>query len=128
VILHPHVEVRRSSIHGLGIFATKPIGKGEPVTGWRAEKDFVLTEAEWAALPENLRKYLHTFCWRSHDGRQYGSHDDSRFTNHSTVPTLIYVEADCTSYAARDIVADEELTEDYEAFDAAFDEYDKELE
>lgn len=128
MILYPHVEVRRSPIHGLGIFATKPIAKGEAVTGWRADKDFSLGEGMWLLLPPNLRAYLYTFCWKGKsDNRWYGSHDGARYTNHSTTPNLTYVEAARTSYAARDIAADEELTENYEEFDAVFNEYATEL-
>lgn len=127
MILHPHVEVRRSPIHGFGIFATKHIKKGEAVTGWREEKDFCLTQDMWDGLPENLRSFLYTHCWRAKDGYWYGSHDGARFTNHSDAPNLCYIEALRTSYAACDIAADEELTENYEEFDVAWDEYAGEL-
>lgn len=128
MILHPHVEVRRSPIHGFGIFATKPIRIGEAVTGWRIEKDFALDAREWAALPSKLRDFLYVFCWQAKsDGWWYGSHDGARYTNHSTTPNLTYVEATRTSYASRDIAADEELTENYEEFDAVFNEYAAEL-
>lgn len=127
MILHPHVEVRRSKIHGLGIFATKPIAKGEAVTGWRAGKDFKIGVQLWGILPKNLRDFLHVYCWHGGDGCWYGSHDGARFTNHADVPNLVYVTADRTSYAVRDIATDEELTENYEEFDAVFDEYVTEL-
>ena len=57
----------------------------------------------------------------------YGSCDGARYTDDSKTPNLHYVETDRTSYTARDIAADEELTEDYEVFDAVFGEYAKEL-
>ena len=100
--------------------------QGEAVTGWRADKDFWLSPHEWISLPPNLRAFLYTHCWRGPDG-WYGSHDGARFTNHSKTPNLIYSEVKHTSYALRDIDADEELTENYEEFDAVFNEYAEEL-
>ncbi len=127
MLLIDGIEVRQSAIHGLGIFTTKAIPAGTPVSGWRADKDFKLTPYEWAILPENLRKLLYVYCWVGPDGDWYGSHDISRYTNHLDAPNLAWDEETKTSKAARDIAAGEELTENYMQFDGVFSEYADEI-
>jgi len=109
MLLIPQLEVRSSPIHGFGLFATAPIEKGTAVTGWRAERDFKLTQEQWSALPFNLRGFLYTYCWLGRDGCWYGTHDGARFTNHSTKPNIRWEEKRKSSVAIRDIAAGEEI-------------------
>jgi SET domain-containing protein len=117
MLLLKHLEARPSSIHGLGLFTTAPIKKGTLVTGWRAEKDFRLSQTEWAALPQNLRDFLYTYCWVGSDGLWYGTHDAARFTNCSKDPNVSWSEKEKSMVANRNIAAGEEITEDYEEYD-----------
>ena len=90
---------------------------------WTEGIDYVLTDAEHAALPAALRAHLDPFVWRGDDGRWYGSAGDSRFLNHAQHPNLAWnptVQAMC---AVRGIAPGEELTEHYGEFDRAFPEY-----
>lgn len=121
------VVVRPSRIHGLGVFAVEPIPAGTPISRWTPGVDYVLTEDRWQALPETLRGFLAEFCWLGRDGRHYGSVDDGRFMNHSATPNVSYDPATEGSYANRDIVMGEELTENYGEFDKLFYTYEDEL-
>jgi hypothetical protein len=103
------------------------ISAGTPVLGWRAEKDFRLSCNQWEMLPLNLRRFLYIYCWRGPDDFWYGTHDAARFTNHSKAPNIRWNAETRSSVALRDIAADEEITEDYEEFDDAFEEYSAEL-
>lgn len=116
-------EARRSSVHGLGLFAVEPIKKGTPVARWTEGHDMRMTPVEWAALPHRVRDWLYIHWWTRDDGNWYGTCDDGRFTNHSTTPNMLWDDAEKTSFACRDIEAGEELTEDYGDFDASFAEY-----
>lgn len=127
MLLCSTIEVRPSDIHGLGIFATAPIAKGVPISGWREPKDFKLSPDQWNALPEALRDFLYTYLWVGPDGAWYGSHDIARFTNHSNTPNMRWDEATKTTVAARYIDIGEELTENYEEFDHVFEDYQGEL-
>ena len=118
-----NAEARPSPIHGLGLFAVEPITKGTVVTQWRAGVDYMMEERDWLLLPVELREFLAEFTWRTWKGDYYGSTDAGRFTNHSATPNLTFETMTRASYAARDISAGEELTEDYSEFDAAFDTY-----
>jgi len=126
-MLKVKAEARPSPIHGLGLFSCEFIPAGSPVAGWSRETDYSLTPEQWINLPRSLQKFLWTFVWVTEDGVYRGTSDDGRFTNHSDNPNLTWNEEINCSVANRDIIAGEELTEDYSQFDAAWNEYKDEL-
>ncbi len=126
MILVP-VDVRPSPIHGLGLFATKPIAHGAPVARWTPGIDYRLTTAEYDVLPQGLRAFLWDFLWLGPDGWHYGTSGDSRYINHARPANLTWDEATKTSCANRNIATGEELTEDYAQFDALFASYSAQM-
>lgn len=103
--LRPRVEVRRSAIEGLGLFAREPLGEGEVVErlGGRLIDDAALS----ALTPPYSSLTVD-------DGRHLLIDPASpvRYGNHSCDPNLWH--ADATTVVARSaIAADEELTIDY---------------
>lgn len=115
---------RPSSIHGLGLFAGQDIPAGTPVARWSRDVDYRMMTTGWYALPPRLRDFLYDYVWDGPDGMVYGTADAGRFTNHSNSPNLRWDEQVKTSFAVRDIVEGEELTENYGEFDASFETYE----
>lgn len=115
------VMVGPSEIHGLGVFAGKPIAKGTAV--WRFSPGFDL-EAESAVLEALLavqRERLMHYGYVDERLKKFVlCCDDARFLNHSDQPTLVQDLAEGghgIDRAARDIAVGEELTVDYGTFE-----------
>lgn len=114
-MLHPHTEVRFINEQiGRGVFATQPIPKGTVV--WVQDRfDRVFTETEVRALEPVYQEILETYCFRDRQGRWVFCWDNTRFVNHSFLPTCIL-----TPYgfelAVTDIAAGQQLTNDYGFF------------
>lgn len=114
----PWHEVRRSPLHGNGVFALRDIPSGThilPYTGAR-----ITPEEADARHPTNPDDPFHTFffalsCGKVIDGGRKGN--DARWINHSCAPNCEAQEnADGTRVsivALRDIQAGEELFYDY---------------
>lgn len=112
----PRIEVRRSGIHGRGVFARRAIRQGETVCEYKGE---LITEAEIARrYPEDRKGVNHTFVFsvsrnRNIDGGSRGN--IARFINHSCDPNCESFEKDKRIFIAalRDIRRGEELFYDY---------------
>jgi uncharacterized protein len=90
------VQVRKSPIHGRGLFATKPIRKGT-----------VIGHLEGRITRKNGAHVL----WLTHElGVQVTN--KYRFVNHSDQPNAAYFD-DATLVAIRSIRAGEEITHNY---------------
>jgi len=102
----PHVEVRKSPIHGVGLFTLKPLANGHVLVrldGQRVsivEAPGVLFTLEWNALSQTelLVRGIRT---------SYG------YINHSRTPNLAIDPATQEIRAVREITASEELLLDY---------------
>lgn len=97
------IEVKNSSIHGKGLFATKKIKKGETVLSWKPK---VSTRKQADALPEKEKRYLYP------DGdKVLWMQPPERYINHSCEPNTHVIEKN--DIALRDIQPGEEITSDY---------------
>jgi SET domain-containing protein len=109
-------EVRKSPIHGNGVFALKPIAAGERIIEYRGERitwDEATERAARAGGPIN-----HTFYFTLADGRVIdgGSRGNAaRWINHACSPNCEAFEDDGRVYihAMRDIAPGEELNYNY---------------
>ncbi|MGF6471592.1 SET domain-containing protein [Paraburkholderia youngii] len=84
------ITVRRSPVHGMGLFALQPIAAGERVIEYKGE----LTSWRRAAASQRSESG-HTFVFDLSDGRVIdGSHggDSARFLNHACVPNCEAIE------------------------------------
>lgn len=98
------VEVKESPIHGLGVFATREIKRGETILSWHPK---ILTPLQVEQLTETERqKYLYV-----ENGIIYLQQEPERYVNHSCDPNS-YVKDQC-DIALRDIHPGEEITSNY---------------
>lgn len=113
---HPSYEVRRSPVHGNGVFARRKIPAGERIDeylGERISTDESARRAEAGGGPIN-----HTFFFSLADGQVIdgGSNgNDARFINHGCEPNCEAEEDDGRVYifALHDIEKGEELKYNY---------------
>ena len=115
-------RVGPSDIHGLGLFAVETIPRWTPVWRFAAGFDREFSPAQFSALPPLAQQHLRWFAFPDLvSGHWVLGGDMSIFMNHSRTPntgTLPEAALPVTTLALRDIVAGEELTCDYFAFDA----------
>jgi len=57
---NPKIEVRRSAIHGMGVFAKKNIKKHEVLE----EDHFIIIKGKWDNIPRQIQEYI--FGWTKH--------------------------------------------------------------
>ena len=112
----PAYEVRRSDIHGNGVFARRTIEAGECIveyTGERITSDESAIRAEQGGGPVN-----HTFFFSLADGNVIdggSGGNDARFINHACEPNCEAYEEDGNVfiYALQEIEKGEELNYNY---------------
>lgn len=119
-MLHPNIEVRRSTIQGTGIFAKDFIKEGEVVwheTPEERERQYLVTFDELRKLPEKEQeeylRYAYQVGPELYSGRKHNKPEDpADYTNHSCDANTWFVN-DHTMTARRDIMPGEEVTYDY---------------
>ncbi len=108
-------ELRMSSIHGIGVFTTEPVKKGQLVWRFDSRIDRVYSEDELESLPERTQRFLRMYLTYYDQAKLWvlcGDH--GRHFNHSDEPSTISDSiAFGHDYAARDLPAGTELTSDY---------------
>lgn len=94
----PKVAIRRSAIHGRGLFALERIARNTRIGTYEG--------------PETQRNGAYVL-WVDDAGREFGiaGKNDLRFVNHSKAPNAIFRGEEL--YALRGIQSDEEITFDY---------------
>lgn len=125
-------HVAKSAIEGFGIFSSVNIQKGE--IAWRFDPVFdrMFTKEQVSALPSVVQAFVLKCGYLDERKQKYflgGDYDI--FSNHSDSPALIEDPRDLEGLnnpngtqqliAARDIVAGEELTQNYYEYDDAAD-------
>jgi uncharacterized protein len=115
-------QVRRSAIHGLGLFAVKFVPRGTPIWKFQPGFDHDFSPTQFAALPALAHAHTRWFCFVSKtDGHVILSGDHACFINHSLSPnTGAPLEAmpPIVTVALRDIAAGQELSCNYYDYDA----------
>lgn len=110
------VRVRRSPIHGTGVFATRAIRKGERIMEYRGER--ITHEEADRRYADKADDDNHTFLFTVDnktviDGGAHGN--SARYINHGCDPNCESILDDGRVFieATRNIVAGEELVYDY---------------
>jgi SET domain-containing protein len=109
-------EVRRSPVHGNGVFAMRPIEAGARIIEYRGERiswDQATRRAEERGGPVNHTFYFSLADGRIIDGGKRGN--DARWINHACEPNCEAYEEDGRVYihAMHDIDEGEELNYNY---------------
>ena len=110
------LAMRRSKIHGRGVYARVPIPAGTRIVEYTGER-ITMDEAE-ARYPEDPDTVYHTFLFALEDGAVIDAAfrgNVARWINHSCDPNCEAVEEDGRIFieSLRDIAPGEELTLDY---------------
>ncbi|PUE44680.1 SET domain-containing protein-lysine N-methyltransferase [Limnohabitans sp. 2KL-1] len=113
----PGIEVRRSSVHGQGVFALRVFAPGETILEYVGE--IITLQEALRRHPHNPQDPHHTFYFHIHDDRVIdGLHggNDSRWINHSCQPNCEPDEVKGRIFikARRPVFPGEELSFDYD--------------
>jgi SET domain-containing protein len=106
------LEVRKSGVHGRGVYATKPISKGDRIIEYTGKR--VL----WESVPDDPDD-PHTFLFGLDNGTEVidpkTGGNEARWINHSCDPNCEAIEEDerVFIYALRNLRPGEELFYDY---------------
>lgn len=112
-----------SPISGLGVFSSEVIKKDTLVWSFEDGFDKRFTLGEFMALKPEMQEFLENYSYRSVlDNLIYVPFDNDRYMNHSFNANT-YFGKDGNFYAANDINADQEITCNYQQFNANWDEY-----
>lgn len=110
------IQVRRSAVHGKGVFALQALQAGTAILEYRGE--IISWEQAQARHPHDPEQPNHTFYFHIDDSRVIDGGvggNASRWINHSCAPNCEAEERDGRIFirALRDIAAGEELLFDY---------------
>ena len=110
------IQVRRSGVHGKGVFALRALAAGEPIIEYTGER--ITWKEALRRHPHDPKDPNHTFYFHIDDGHVidalYGG-NASRWINHACEPNCEADEQDGRIFirALRDIAPGEELFYDY---------------
>jgi hypothetical protein len=124
--IEQYAEVRKSDIHGLGLFARKLIPKGTVWWHAREQDAFIISKTQFLMLDKppktplitNFIEILLTYAYYDEilDALIFCL-DDSKYVNHSFNPNTGTIEEHAlNAITRRDIQPGEEITEDYSAY------------
>ena len=108
-----------SPLHGVGVFAIRPIKKGlNPLRSRAEHQEVQFSHEEIKTLPRGIRKQIEMFCYYDETGvlistMGMNTMDFSIYLNHSKQPNLRMTK-DGDFVALRRIKIGEELTMDYD--------------
>ena len=113
-----------SPLHGIGLFAAERIAQGTVVWKFLPGFDQELSEQDVARLSPACRERILNYAYYNACKMRYIlCADDARFINHSEAPNTRSIgfrhptTTEGRTIAARDILPNEEITEDYRSFD-----------
>jgi len=108
-------ELRPSPIHGIGVFLTRTVAKGDLIWRFDSRIDRVYSTTDVDAAPPELKRFLTTYSTLHRElGLWVLCGDNGRHFNHSDRPTTLSLGiAFGDDIAAADLPAGTELTSDY---------------
>ncbi len=119
--------VKKSKIHGLGLFADEFIPKGTKVWQFTPGFDQKFTREQVLNFPDLVQIFLYKYTHHSRKSSQYILCSDyGNFFNHSDDPNCLSGYEDgqeeVVTYATKDIQLGEEMTDNYSSFEEVHDE------
>lgn len=124
-----YVMLKPSGIHGIGVFAIRPIPKGCRTIFSKEQGDWIklpITEVE--SLPAHARELIETYCLFDEENYyvpEYGFKlmDLVNYLNHSSNPNIVSINDGEAFEALRDIETGEELMLNYGHIVSGMDDY-----
>jgi len=125
MITHSYVsdklKVRYSGVDRRGVFARKPLKKGEIISVWGG---YIITQAQFRQLSKKCFSTIKDYATKVADGFylvscKKGGLEDDDFFNHSCDPNA-GIKGHLLVVAMKDIAAGQEITYDYAMTDADF--------
>ncbi len=115
-------SLKKSKVHGLGVFASEPIPKGTVIWRFTPGFDLKFTRRQILSLPEGVQSYLCMYGWKGKNSKRYCvALDAGKHINHSETPNCRseYVdgEDEVITIALKDIRVGEEILEDYSSLE-----------
>ncbi len=116
---HTFLQVRPSAIHGIGVFALRPIPKGQRRLFSNGKEEWVpVSKKEVAALPQHAVDLIENYCLYDEEHYfvpEYGFKvlDLVVFLNHSETPNIISINEGEDFETLREIATGEELLINY---------------
>lgn len=115
--------VAASPIHGVGMFIVNAAHRGQTLWSFTKGFDQSYTEEAFDLLPHQAQDYLRRYAFLDKSGIWIFCGDNDRFVNHSPTPSMIEDgkphPVTMSLIASRDIMAGEELTQNYLEWDLA---------
>lgn len=112
-----------SEIHGVGVFAIRPIKKGTHIFYGDEPKIVWISKQKLRGVPRTIKKLYEDFAIIKDDGALYGCPENfnlltvSWYINESDNPNIgCDIAKNYSFYALRDIESDEELTVNYSSY------------
>jgi hypothetical protein len=121
-MIHPNIYVKFTE-KGFGVFAKSKIAKGQVL--WILDnQDIRMPLQEYSSIKENMLQKLNIYSYKDSSSFVIIPWDEGKYVNHSCEPNSIGLfEYDNVSVALRDIDADEEIVEDYDAYYGHFEKF-----
>lgn len=117
-----YCRIRPSKIHGVGVFAIRPIPINTDIFKGSKTKFFGFAKKQLKKVPASVKKIIYDFCvvenekvWIPRFG--LNSIDVSFFLNHSNKPNVKFNEKTGSFETLRPIKTREELSVDYSDFE-----------
>jgi SET domain-containing protein len=109
-------NVRRSLVHGFGLFAAEFLHAQRHIWHFHPKVDIIVPERFYKILPPESQRLLDFFAaWDK--GIIYLDGDDTRYLNHSSTPNVRSGPGKESMWVTRDVHPGEELLCDYREFD-----------
>jgi len=123
-IKQTYCRLKRSKVHGIGIFAIKEIPKGiDPFIAEARPKWIKINKKEFGKMHKENHKLLDDFFWFDKQGNGWvpecgiSGMGVSFYSNHSKKPNIKRIDEDGNFITLRKIKKDEELLVDYDSYD-----------
>lgn len=115
-------EIKKSEIHGIGLFADQFIPKGTEIWKFTPGFDQKFTREQILSFPDLLQIYIYKYSWRSKKSKLYiFSADNGKYFNHSDNPNALSGyrdnEEEVVTVATKDIEIGEEILDNYNSFE-----------
>lgn len=110
--------VKKSPIHGVGVFADEDIPEGGMIYRWDPKVDLVFKWEEVQKMTGKQRETMERYAMKEGDEVHLDG-DNSHFMNHSDNPNMAPFPDNDTWFATKDIKKGEEIVCDYSHFDDA---------